>query len=347
MKCLVVGDMFIPAEIMKRKIPAGMFAEIDTLEWGDTDRAAMRNRIRNIETGGPRAEPPPLELAERVRDCDVLMVHLCPVPADIITAAPRLKVVASNRGGSENVDVPAATARKIAVITTPQHNAKAVADFAVGLMLAETRNIGRSYHALKNGVWRERFPNSGRIPELNNCRVGLIGFGTIGKLVAARLAGFELPELLVHDPWVEGKTIEAAGGRAVGKEELLRNADIVSIHSRQGPKDPPVIGRGELSLMKETAILINTARAVAVDMEALLEALREKRLGGAALDVFPSEPLAPDAPVLELDNVTVTNHRGGDTLNSYWESPAILAGEVGKYFRGDKPYYFVNPECVG
>jgi D-3-phosphoglycerate dehydrogenase len=256
-------------------------------------------------------------------EADVLFIHLCPVSAESIYSAPKLKYIATARGGVENIDLKAAKDREITIINCPAHNAVAVAEYVIGLIICEMRNIARSYLGLQRGEWIERYPNSDAIPELRTCVAGIVGFGTIGRLVAERLRAFET-RILVFDPYVCAKEISSAGCEAVGFEELLKVSDIITLHGRLPPETPPLIGRGELAIMKPTAYLINTARASLVDMDAAYIALREGRIRGAAFDVFSSEPLRSGDPMLSLDNVTLTSHRAGDTLNSYILAPRLL-----------------------
>ena len=133
---------------------------------------------------------------------------------------------------------------------------------------------------------------------------------------------------ILHDPYLDASVIERLGCIAVDKKTLLQESDIVSLHGRIGPNDPPIIGREELKLMKPVSYLINTARAVLVDMPALEEALQNGSIMGAAIDVFPKEPLTKEDAVVQLDNCTLTNHRGGDTLDSYERSPELLLEQL-------------------
>ncbi len=325
MKCLAVGDMLISTlyfdKILKN---CGLFEEYKSLSWKeDEDKREARNTIRQIETLGSRAYMPTEEILEAVSDVEVLAIHLCPVPRELLEKAKRLKYILTCRGGVENIDLDTAGKQGVIIINCPGHNAYAVAEITIGLMLCEMRNLTRANRALVSGTWREEYPNSERIMELRSCKIGILGFGTIGRLVAERLRAFG-SEILVSDPFVPAEEIEKMGYRSVEKARLLREADVVTLHGRIGPGDPPIIGKAELGKMKETAYLINTARAVLVDMDALYEALKNREIRGAAIDVYPSEPLPPDYPFFALDNVTLTNHRGGATIESYVRAPEMI-----------------------
>ena len=346
MNLTAVADAFIGAKDYRTacaQFPA--FSLLGVPFFGVDDRTQMREIVRRIETGGPTACEPPAALWDLLAETEVLMVHLCPVSAALLERAPKLKLILTNRGGTENIDVEAATARGIPVLSNPAHNANAVAEYTVGLILAEMRNIGRAHAALKTGLWRERFPNSGTIYELRGQTVGLIGFGTIARLVARKLAGFDCT-LLVSDPFIQADDpdLAAYACRKVELHELLAESDVVSLHARSSGQ--PLIGEAELAQMKPSAYLINTARAHLLDSEALCRALTEGRLRGAALDVFEAEPVPADHPLLALDNVTLTNHRGGDTVNSYADSPAMLLTEAEKLLSGDTDHvrFWINKQ---
>ena len=260
-------------------------------------------------------------------NAEVLFVHLFPVPEALMEAAPKLKYILSARGGLENIDVEAAKKRGISIINCPAHNAYAVAEYTIGLIIAETRNIGRADIALSEGVWRERYPNSKAIPELRSLTIGIVGFGTIGRLVAERLKVFGC-KILVQDPYVSKQDVEALGCERVDMPELLSKADVITLHGRIPAGAPALIGKDEFKQMKKTAYLINTARAVLVDTDALADALRNHEIMGAAVDVYPTEPLPEDFPLLHLDNITLTNHRGGDTIDSYIKAPEMLCDQL-------------------
>ena len=327
MKCLAVGDSMIPRKYFDMALENDpLFTSYESLPFlEDMPRNDVRDLIRRMETEYSTYHPVPAEIEAAIGDVEVLFIHQCPVPKTLIERAKKLKYIVTARGGVENIDVEAAKARGITIINCPAHNAYAVAEYTIGLMLCELRNIARADHALKSGVWREKYPDSAAIPELRNCKVGLVGFGTIGRLVAERLRVFGTT-VLVSDPFVPAEAIEAVGCVPVSMDALLAQSDIISLHGRIPADAPPLIGAAEFAKMKKTAWLINTARAVLVDMDALYTALKTQQIMGAAIDVFPVEPLPEHYLLLELDNITITNHRGGDTIDSYIAAPPLLIG---------------------
>jgi D-3-phosphoglycerate dehydrogenase len=345
MKGVAVGDLFIPTDKMTELFKADgvreRVREVETDTFESKNRDDMRQKIRNIEANGPEAEPPPARLLELVKDADILAVHLCPLSRKLIEKAGHLKVICTARGGTENIDMEAVNERKIPVINTPHHNANAVAEYVVGLMIAETRNIARSYHGLRKGEWREHYPNSAHIPELNGSKIGIVGFGQTGRLVAEKLKGFGV-EIAVYDPYVDEKAIQKAGCSSADLVTVLSESDIVSIHVRLSENTRGMIGEKELGAMKSSGYLINTARAGLVDLNALVLALTEGRIQGAAVDVYEKEPAPADHPLFSLDNVTVTNHRAGDTLNAYWKAPLLIGEQLAIFLAGGRPAFLAN-----
>jgi D-3-phosphoglycerate dehydrogenase len=208
----------------------------------------------------------------------------------------------------------------------------------MGMILGEIRNIARSHACLKSGQWRRTFPNSDAIPELYDKTVGLIGYGAVGHLVAGYLHAFG-SRVLAYDPLLVD---DAAPAVAVDLETLFRESDVVSVHARLSEQTHHLVGEKELALMKPSAVLVNTARSGLVDEEALVRALSERRILGAALDVFDTEPLPPDHPLLKLDNVTLTPHLAGSTIDAFRNSPKLMAGHLIRLFRGEKDLPIVN-----
>ena len=300
MKTVCVGDAYITDEMMRNGLRP-FLGEADSLEvffFGDPDQTVMRDMAKFIEAGGREEIEVPEGLLEAVADADLLVVHLCPVTRRLIEAAPKLKAIMSCRGGLENIDVQAATDHNVIVSNNPAHNANAVAEFTIGLILAETRNICRSNYALKNGEWRKTYPNTATdIKEMTDMTVGIVGYGSIGRLVAYKLSVFGC-RILVADPFL--KECKEDYVTLVPMDELLAQADIVTLHARS---NGAVMTDREFGLMKQNSYLINTARPYLVDFEAFLRAMDSGKLLGAAFDVFETEPVIPEA-YRKYDNIT-------------------------------------------
>lgn len=317
--------------------------EIVTTDW-ESDWVRLQNRRLVIEQQGPEVEGVPVMFQEN-KDADMVLGLFGPFSAAGMDTFDSLKLIGVARAGTENVDVKAATERGIVVVHVMGRNAQAVSDFSIGLMLCESRNIARAHMSIKNGEWRKVFSNSDYIPELKGKKIGIVGFGYIGRLVAKKLAGFHV-DILVYDPYVKVESIDMPGITLVDKETLFTESDFISIHARLTEENHHFVSHPELSMMKPTAYLINCARSGLIDTEALVQALAAKRIAGAGLDVFDIEPLAEDDPLLALDNVTLTTHIAGTTSDALTQSPYLLAEEVKKVLDGGKANWIKNPEVL-
>lgn len=327
MNVLAIADLFVPAHVMRGALVELAPSRLDVIDWPNRDAEQLHHRVRRIEQLGPAAEEPPDAAWELAADADLIVTHMAPIPAELIRRAARLSMIGVCRAGVENVDCAEAERRGVTVYNVPGRNAVAVAEFTIGLILAECRNIGRAHASLAAGGWRKHFSNEQQDTELSGKTIGLVGFGLVGQSVAERLHAFGI-KLLVHDPYQPAPRIERCLGQAVSLEELLRESDVVSLHARLPAGQPPLIGAQELSWMKPAAYLINTARAHLVDAGALVEALRQGRIAGAAIDVFEREPLAPDDALRGLDNVTLTPHLAGSTREAFHNSVRMLVDRI-------------------
>jgi len=346
MNVLCIGDTMIPgkniAEAAKELHIKPINIEKD--DW-ETDWGKLQDRRLVIEKQGPAAEPVVSQILDANKNTEMLIVLFCPVSKDAIDALPNLKLIGASRAGLENIDVKHATEKGVIVHNLKGRNAHAVSDFTVGLILGEARNIARSYHAVKNGIWRKNFVNSDMIPELQGKTIGLVGFGYIGQLVAQKLSGFKV-NVLVSDPYVSEEVIRKYHVKKVTTEDLLKSADFVSLHARASKETKNMIGEKELSLMKNTAYLINTAPAGLIKEDALYQILKEKKIAGAALDVFWQEPIGENSRWLELDNVTLTTHIAGTTKEALSKSPYLLVEDINKLLENKEPEFIVNPEVL-
>lgn len=345
MKCVAVGDIFITPEMMRDGIKKyeELFDTCQYFYFGTKDRKTMRDVVKIIEHGGREECELPEGLIEAVQDADVLMVHLCPVTREMLSHTKKLKYILCNRGGVENVDIEAATEKKILVMSNPAHNANAVAEFTIGLIFNEIRNISRAHYALKHGEWREKYPNSGSIIELKDLTVGIVGFGNIGNLVCEKLSGFGCQILInsLREPEHTNQRINWDKVRFVDLDTLIMESDIISLHVRS-EENTVLFGIREFELMKRTAYFINTSRSCFVDYAALYKALSVQKIKGAAIDVFSEEPCTEN-PFLGLDNITLTNHRAGDTLNAYKDSPEMMLAELASWISEKvTPKFLVN-----
>ncbi|WP_444644006.1 2-hydroxyacid dehydrogenase [Caproiciproducens sp. R1] len=342
-KVLLVSDGGVTKDLMQKMFELEAYgAEITLIE--DKEMSAMgpiTDRMGLIERDGIDAAPTCGALLENCADKEIIAVHVASINREVINASKNLKVVAVLRGGIENADVPALTEKGIKVINAPWRSADAVADFTVGMMIAENKNIARSHRLLFEGKWCKNYGNQSYIHNMNHCTVGIIGFGYIGRRVAERLKGFG-SRIVAYDPFQNADAIESAGYTAVTLNELLRQSDFVTVHLRLSPKTEKFMSDREFSLMKTTAYFVNTARSGLVDTDALLKALQTKTIGGAAIDVYDSEPLSQDSPFLKLDNVTLTPHLAGTSSDTMRNSVDICFEDLKNYLQGKSMHNLCN-----
>jgi len=334
MKIVGIGDLFIPAKFIEKGFEGfgGGKLELTTIDWTQRNLDELQKINLQVEQGGSEAYEVDDFVIEAVKDADIIITQFCPINRKVIDSCPNLKVIGVLRGGIENINLEYATEKGILVYNTPGRNADAVADFTVGGILSECRNIARSCAVVKAGGWKSDYPNRHYIPDLPGKTVGLVGFGEIGRKVAQRLAGFEV-NLLAYDPYFKGEA--PFGVKLVSLEELVSTSDFISLHARMMPETRHMINADVLTKVKPGAYFINTARSGLVDEKALYDALTDGRLVGAFLDVFEEEPTNADYPLVKLDNVTVTPHMAGGSKDAFWNSPIKLAHEMAGLFTGE------------
>ncbi|MHA1137556.1 MAG: NAD(P)-dependent oxidoreductase [Candidatus Thorarchaeota archaeon] len=307
--------------------------EVDYQSWPDTGNLHLgESLLQTIKSG----------------NYDIVIVEGDEIKEEIIEQT-ELKLIGSVRGSPNNISLQAATAKKIPVIAAPGRNTIAVAELTISLMLAQARKIIAAERLLKSEFFVDDFKDFGNMYknlmgfELSGRTVGLIGLGQIGYEVAKRLHAFGV-EILVFDPYADSNRIEKVDGRNVELNELLKDSDIISLHCPSTDETRGMLGAKEFGKMKETAILINTARASVVDEYALCEALKNGTIAGAGLDVFSMEPVDSDNEFLELDNVTVMPHMGGNTIETVERQTRIIVDSVLAFVKGEQPKNILNPE---
>lgn len=258
----------------------------------------------------------------------------------VIQSVDRLKVISRTGVGYDAIDVAAATARGIAVCSTPDVNKYSVADWTIGLILQCARKIVQNEAEVRVGRWTRI---EGR--DLWDSTLGLVGLGSIGKEVVRRARAFGM-RIIACDPRQDEAFAAENGVSYVSMEELLRESDYVSLHTFLNKDTRHMVNAERLALMKPTAYLINTSRGGIVDQEALYEALKARRIAGAALDVFESEPLEENSPLRKLDNLYVSAHVGGVTSDARARSGRTAAENLLAVLQGRKPLHIVNPELL-
>jgi D-3-phosphoglycerate dehydrogenase len=265
----------------------------------------------------------PNQLAEIVGAYHGLAVRSATkVTADILGRATSLKIVGRAGVGVDNIDVKAATEKKVLVINTPSGNAIAAGELAVGYIFALARKLPQSTASMKKGEWeKKKFMGV----EITGKTLGVVGFGNIGRQVAERAVGLKM-KVLAHDPVLPAGATPPPGVEFAAFDDLVTRADFVTLHLPALPETRGLFGAATLGKMKKGAFLINCARGGIVDETALYESLKAGHLGGAALDVFEKEPCGP-LPLFELDNVLASPHIGASTKEAQ-EKVAVELAEV-------------------
>jgi D-3-phosphoglycerate dehydrogenase / 2-oxoglutarate reductase len=276
------------------------------------------------------------QVVELVGDAEIAVTQLAPFSAGIMDRLPKLKLIAVSRGGPVNIDMKAARERGIKVVNTPGRNASAVAEFTIGAIIAETRNITKGHDALRKGEYRGdlyRADVTGR--ELSEMTIGLIGYGEVGRRVVKYLKVFGC-RILVSDPYVQLSADDLRDGVVQASlETVLSEADVISLHPRVTPETTKMINETTLRKMKHDATLINTARGPLLDYDALYTVMSEGHLRGAMLETFAIEPVPADWPLLQLPNVTLTPHIAGASVKTVTYAAGLAAEEVRRYLAGE------------
>jgi glyoxylate reductase len=284
------------------------------------------------------------ELLQHVRGVDGLLSLLTDkIDGEVMDeAGPQLKVISNLAVGFDNIDVNAATARKIAVGNTPDVLTDATADFAFALMMAVARRIPEAELYVHEGKWKTWGPMTLLGVDLKGATLGLIGFGRIGQAMARRAAGFDM-RVIYYDPSETKSEADVKAGR-VDFETLLKESDFISLHTPLTPDTHHLIDSEALSKMKPNAVLVNTSRGPVVDMEALYEALKEKHIFGAGLDVTEPEPLPLDSPLLTLDNIVIVPHIASASKTTRDKMSLMAAQNLIAGLKGERLPNCVNPQ---
>ncbi len=292
-----------------------------------------------------------IELAEKLEGVDIFITEVDDVKKKEFFELTNLKLLISCRGDPFNVNLKAATKKGVLVLNTPLRNVDAVADLTVCYILMLARKIHKldrilhseSFEVVDFEDWIKYFENFTGT-ELGGKKVGIIGFGQIGRRVAARLRPFGV-EYLIYDPYVShGITKEY--GDTVEIDFLVRNSDFITIHASATDENDNLINENRINLMKKNAFLINTAKGSLVDYKSLKKALEEKKIAGAALDVFPLEPIDEDNEFLKFDNAIVSPHIGGDTFEIIIRQSNMLLKDIKLWLDKKIPKHIMNPELL-
>jgi len=285
------------------------------------------------------------ELRQRLAEdqVNILVTEVDRVTADVLEGLQDLKMICVCRGTPSNVDIAAATEQGVIVTRTPGRNAVAVAELTIALMINVARHMNAGERAIRENKWDRSLYFTLAGVELTDRTVGIVGLGAVGREVAKRLRCFDM-RILACDPYVSQEVAASVNADLVDLDTLMRESDFVSIHLPVTEETRGLVSAEKIALMKPTAYFINTARAATIDEDAILEALKEKRIAGGAFDVFGAEPVPPESPYLELDNVVMTPHIGGATVDAITNHSRMAFQDIVDYMSGKTPTLIVNPE---
>jgi glyoxylate reductase len=298
----------------------------------------------DMEVWEEEMPPPRKVILSKVGDVDGLLPLLTDrIDGPVMDAAPRLRVISNYAVGCDNIDVPAATERGIAVGNTPGVLTDTTADLAFALLMATARRIPEGSRYVREGRWRTWGPQLLLGQDVHHATLGLVGLGRIGSGMARRARGFEM-RVLYYDVRRRQDLEEELGITCVDLDTLLAESDFISLHTPLTPDTLHLIGSRELGLMKETAILINSSRGPIVEPKALYQALSAGRIAGAGLDVTDPEPIAPDDPLVSQENAIIVPHIGSASVATRTKMAVMAAQNLIAGLRGKPLPNPVNPE---
>lgn len=262
-----------------------------------------------------------------------------PIPERIFKECPDLKVVSRMGAGYDEVDVPAATKHGVAVTTTPGANAEAVAEMTLTMLLALNRRITLLDRVARGeGEWKHYFGTT-----LYRQTIGIIGLGAIGKILAKLVSGFDM-RVLAYDIFHDDAYASEHGIEYCSLDKLLHESDFISVNCNLSPETEHMIGENEFAIMKPDVRIVNCARGKIIDEQAMIRALQEKRIAGAALDAFSQEPVSPDNPLLHMDNVLVSPHTAGMTYGGRGKVVQMAFQNIIDLADGKKPRGLINKD---
>ena len=318
----------------------GLFCPNDTPLERVRDLAPSGIRVEWVDSNGQLDGQ-----AEVMKDAVAALVTDGSFDVELARLCPRLRLVQTTSAGYDGIDVASLNRMGIQVANNYGGNAPAVAEHTIGLMVSVVRKLVLQFEATRSGDWygtigREEWT---RPYEIAGKTVGIVGMGHIGRQVARRLQGWDC-SIVYYDPIdPPAQLVEQLSLRALSMDELLRESDIVTLHTMLNAQTRGLIGARELKMMKSTAVVINTCRGGVVDEAALIRALRDGEIAGAALDVFEQEPTPRDNPLLTMGNVVVTPHMAGVSVEAFPRNAGFGLQNIARVIRGEEPLSVVRP----
>lgn len=276
------------------------------------------------------------ELKQLLPDVDAAIIGMDVYDEEVFSAAPKLKAVAKFGVGVDNIDGAAAARHGVYVINAPGQNSNSVAELALGMMICLLRGVAPLDRAVRLGQWPRLMGSN-----ISGKTVGLVGFGSIAQLLAAKLSALGA-SVLAYDVVPDKTAAASLGVHLCTLDEILSNSDIISLHVPALPSTYHMINRSSIAKMKDGVCLVNTARGPLVDTDALVEALNSGKIAAAALDTYEQEPVPPDALLLRCNNLITTPHIGGETYEAYYKLALSTAHDVDAVLAGRQPIFCTN-----
>lgn len=295
--------------------------------------------FRDLGTVVTTTAADPAAFMEDVEDATVLLNPPYPTPAELIEAFDSLEVIAIYGIGTDHVDLDAATEHGVQVINVPDAYVEDVSSHALALMLAASRRLLQYDRQVKNGGWD--WSGVGEIHRVQSETLGLVGFGHIPRRFTEKIGAFD-PEILTYDPYVDAETARGYGVESVGFEDLLDRSTVVSLHAPLTPETRDILDRDAFQRLDSDALIVNTARGALIDEDALLAALENDEIRGAALDVLREEPPTESHPLVDRDDIILTPHAGWYTVEAKREARETAARDARRVLEGEKPINPVN-----
>jgi len=300
--------------------------EFSTLEFEKEELEKYGVKLESIQSKSEE------NIISRAKDFQGLLVQYAPITSKVINNLPKLKAIAVYAIGVDNIDVEAATKKKVYVINVPSFCEDEVSNHALGLLIACNRKILYCNHQVKNGIWG--YIEAGPIYRFKGRRLGLLGFGKIARLLAKKTCALGL-EVFVFDPYIKDDIVKEYGAKPVDFNFLIKNSHYISIHLPLTKETRHLINKDVISKMRKDAYLINTSRGGVIDEKALINALKEGLIQGAGLDVFEEEPISENCLLKKLNNVIITPHIAWYSITAEEELRRKAARNLGRVLTGD------------
>jgi D-3-phosphoglycerate dehydrogenase len=330
----------------------------------------LRGYFDNVEYCGwgvTNNKLPEQDLLSKIENIDILITEYEKITGNIINSARKLFIIGCCRNEpGASVDIQAATKKSIPVLYTPGRNAISVAEYAFGMIISISRNIHKAHHLLRYTTeltevrYNDKSPSDLTItsewsldarapfnrfkgPELSGKNIGIVGFGAIGKEIAKKALAFGMV-ISVYDPYVESTTLSSFNAHSADLKDLVSQSDYIILAAKVTPETQNMFSSELFKMMKKTAYFINVARAALVDYNALFNTLKREKIAGAALDVYPEEPIPPDSPFLQLDNVLLSPHLAGASTDIPNHHSKMIVSDILYALKGSQPHRIINPD---